>query len=423
METKRPILLPKQHIITNLIIKSFHDRYHHHNNGTQLNEIRQRYAIPKLRVALKSFIRHCQVCKNTRAAPNPPQMAQLPIARLSSFTRPFTFIGIDYFGPMNVKVGRRIEKRWGMLITCLTVRAVHIEISHTLSTDSCLMNLRNFMARRGTPRKIYCDNGTNFHGAERELKEAMTDVDQNYLASAFTTDTTEWHFNPPVSPHMGGSWERLVRSIKTTLRRIAPTRVPSDELFRSMLMEVENVVNSRPLTFVAVETADDEALTPNHFLLGSSNGSKPIGTFTDSNVLLRKNWMMAQQYSNHFWKRWINEYLPTLTRRSKWFERVKPLEIGDIVVLVDNLLPRNVWPKGCVVDVVKASDGQVRRAMVRTANGVYERPAMKLAVLDVQPKEEVLMDANLNTDGNNVGKPISTIDIPGKSVARNEEAP
>lgn len=359
-------------------------KYHHHNNATQLNEIRQVYAIPKLRVQLKTITKNCQDCKINHAIPKPPQMASLPPARLATFTRPFSFIGIDYFGPLIVKVGRRSEKRWGVLITCLTIRAVHIEISHTLSTDSCLMCLRNFMARRGTPKKIYSDCGTNFKGATRELQEAICNIDQSSLATAITTENTKWLFNPPASPHMGGSWERLVRSVKTTLQKITPTRNPSDELLRSMLMEVENVINSRPLTYVPLDSEDDEALTPNHFLLGSSSGCKPMGQYDDSGILLKRNWMVSQQFTNHFWKRWIREYLPTLTRRTKWLEPAKPLEVGNIVIIVDETLPRNVWPKGRITEVMKSKDGQVRRAKVKTANGTYERPAVKLAVLDVE---------------------------------------
>lgn len=358
-------------------------KYHHHNNATQLNEIRQVYAIPKLRVQLKTITKNCQDCKINHAIPKPPQMASLPPARLATFTRPFSFIGIDYFGPLIVKVGRRSEKRWGVLLTCLTIRAVHIEISHTLSTDSCLMCLRNFMARRGTPKEIYSDCGTIFKGATRELQEAICNIDQSSLATAITTENTKWLFNPPASPHMGGSWERLVRSVKTTLQKITPTRNPSDELLRSMLMEVENVINSRPLTYVPLDSEDDEALTPNHFLLRSSSGCIPMGQY-DSGILLKRNWMVSQQFTNHFWKRWIREYLPTLTRRTKWLEPAKPLEVGNIVIIVDETLPRNVWPKGRITEVMKSKDGQVRRAKVKTANGTYERPAVKLAVLDVE---------------------------------------
>lgn len=102
--------------------------------------------------------------------PQNPQMAILPKARVASFVAPFTFTGIDFFGPIMVTVNRHKEKRYGYLFTCLTVRAVHIEIAHSLTTSSCILVIRNFMSRRGIPLELYSDNGTNFIGAERELR-------------------------------------------------------------------------------------------------------------------------------------------------------------------------------------------------------------------------------------------------------------
>lgn len=129
---------------------------------------------------------------------------------------------------------------------------------------------------------------------------------------------------------------------------------------------------------------NEEALTPNHILLGSSSGAKPLAEVVDEGVLLRKNWRTAQQLANAFWKRWLREYLPVITRRCKWFDNVKPIEIDDIVYIADPDLPRNCWPKGRIVDVKISPDGQVRSATVKTATGLYNRPATKIAVLDVK---------------------------------------
>lgn len=285
-----------------------------------------------------------------------------------------------------------------MLITCLTVRAIHIEVAHTLSTDSCIMCMRNFMARRGVPLRVFSDNGTNFHGTNNELKSIWQAVDKNRLANEFTNANMEWNFNPPSAPHMGGSWERLVQSVKKVFLQIKPSRTPSDELLRSLLIEVEAVVNARPLTYIPVDH-DEEALTPKHFLFGSSNGLKPLGDFSNDGVTLKKNWMTVQQISNYFWKRWVREYMPTLTRRSKWFFNVKLIQVNDIVIIVDENSPRSSWPKGVVVETKIGKDGQVRQATVKTSTGTYIRPAVKLAVLDV--------DSSIS------GKPTVEVDVPG----------
>ncbi|XP_055920785.1 uncharacterized protein LOC129952291 [Eupeodes corollae] len=378
--------LIETHCITSLVVDDYHRKYHHLNHETALNEIRQKFHISELRVLLKSVRRDCQACKIQNARPQVPEMANLPKARLSAFCRPFTFVGVDFFGPIIVTVGRRNEKRWGALFTCLTIRAVHVEIAHSLTTDSFIMCLRNFMARRGTPLEIYSDNGTNFRGAEKVLKEELKQVDLGRVADEFVIAELKWNFNPPTTPHMGGAWERLVRSIKTVLYKILSSRKVGDESLRCALIEVENIINSRPLTFVSLDVTDDEALTPNHFLLGSSNGLKipcdPV------NLDLRKSWKQSQMLADIFWKKWVKAFLPTLNKRSKWFIKTKPITKGDLVIIVDNDLPRNCWPKGRVVDVVTAKDGQVRRAKVQTEHGVYERPSVKLAVLDIAGREQ-----------------------------------
>lgn len=381
-DTKRPIILPTNHRVTDLIVLEYHHNFHHIHHESVLNEVRQKYYIARLRILYKTIRSKCQRCRNERAMPIPPEMGALPAERLSAFTRPFSYTGVDCFGPITVAVGRRVEKRWGVIFTCLTIRAIHLEIIYSMNSDSCIMSLRNFIARRGTPRVIISDNGTNFHGSDRELRQALESIESHCAPAGI-----EWKFIPPASPHMGGSWERLIRSVKQVLTQIMPPRNPTDELLRAMLMEAESIVNSRPLTFVPLEADDGEALTPNHFLLGSSSGEKPPGEFTDSDLILRKNWKKSQQLANIFWKKWVKAYLPTLTRRTKWFTNTKPIEVGDIALLVDENLPRNSWPKGRILATYPGRDGAVRKVTIQTKTGIYDRPAVKIAILDVSSSE------------------------------------
>ncbi|XP_055644241.1 uncharacterized protein LOC129780229 [Toxorhynchites rutilus septentrionalis] len=386
-----PIILPPDHHITKLLILSTHLQYHNLNHETVVNELRQKYQIAKLRRVCHKVRRICQDCKNNQAQPAAPLMADLPDARLAAFIRPFSYAGIDYFGPITVAVGRRVEKRWGVLITCLVTRAVHIEIVHSLTTDSCIMAIQNFKSRRGTPLEFFSDQGTNFIGSNHELQKAYRRVDQNKLIKEFTSPTTKWTFNPPCSPHMGGSWERLVQSVKKILNKIQLPRNPTDEVLRNTLLEIENIINSRPLTYIPIDNDSTFALTPNHFLVGSSSGKKSLVSLNDDPATLRKNWKASQIYANIFWGRWVKEYLPTICRRTKWHQPVKPLQVGDVVVIADPDHPRNCWPMGRVVGTtVSSKDGQVRSAVVRTNNRYYERPAVKLAILDVGVNESKL---------------------------------
>ncbi|XP_053699271.1 uncharacterized protein LOC128746246 [Sabethes cyaneus] len=383
-DAKQPIILPRDHHATSLIIAHYHDKYHHQNHETVINEIRQKYSIPKLRIAFAKVRSNCQRCKNNHAMPTVPIMAELPAARLDAFSCPFSHVGVDFFGPYEVVLGRRTEKRWGMLATCLTIRAIHIEIVHSLNTDSCVMALRNFICRRGKPLVFYSDRGTNFIGANKELQTAEQSFRQEELMKEFEDSETSWQFLPPASPHMGGSWERLIGSVKKNLMAILLTRKPTDEVLRNLFAEVENTINARPLTHVPTDDDSAPALTPNDFLLGSSNGVKPLCTIDGSGVALRQGWRLSQAQANCFWKRWVSDYLPEITRRTKWFVDTKPIENGDIVVIVDPKLPRNCWPKGRILCTHPGRDGQPRSATVRTASGIYERPVAKLAVLDVR---------------------------------------
>ncbi|XP_055584824.1 uncharacterized protein LOC129737688 [Uranotaenia lowii] len=381
-ETVNPIILPSNHALTKLIVASYHDKYHHQNRETIVNEIRQKFYIANLRRVCNEVRSNCQHCKNRYAEPRPPKMYSLPPSRLAAHTRPFTHTGIDYFGPLEVVVGRKTEKRWGALFVCLTTRAIHLEVAYSLTSSSCIMVVRSFIARRGSPAIFYSDRGTNFIGAHRELKEALSKLNHDSIAEEFISSDTDWIFNTPASPHMGGSWERLVRSVKRILPELQVSRKPNDEELRNAFAEIEATLNRRPLTHVPVDYESCHALTPNHFLLGSSDGSKPLTDISDDSTTLKRGWLVSQAIANQFWKRWLRDYLPEITRRTKWYEPVKPIEVNDIVVIADPDLPRDCWPKGRVIKTT-SRDGQVRRAWVQTCKSIYERPAVKIAVLDV----------------------------------------
>ena len=129
-------------------------------------------------------------------------MAPFPECRLEAFARPFTNTGLDNFGPMEVTVRRSREKRYGALFTCLVTHAVHLEIACSLSTDSAIdiMAIRRFVSRRGCPRRIFSDSGTNFVGANNELKKVAQELDQERITAFLAPRGIEWIFNCPPRP-------------------------------------------------------------------------------------------------------------------------------------------------------------------------------------------------------------------------------
>jgi hypothetical protein len=313
-----------------------------------------------------------------------PVMANLPDCRMMEMKPIFNQCGLDFFGPMTVKHGKyEGRKRWGLLLTCLTVRAVHLELVTSLESDAFILAPRRFIAHRGAPDDIFCDNGTNFVGAHRELGEAVSNLNSSdKLFTLLARKSIQWHFLPPKAPHMGGAWESLVKSVKRALRAVLETRCVREDTLHTVMCEVERVLNSRPLTYVG---SDDDALkplTPNHSLLHSSQSiSVPVET-SDCDFTSRKRWRQSQVITDHFWRRWRKEYLPTLSPRAKWKGEVPNLKVDDVVLIVDNCAPRGQWKLARIVEIMPGSDGRVRVAKVKTSSGYLTRPVSQLCLLE-----------------------------------------
>eukprot|EP00794_Sanderia_malayensis_P008360 gene8360-biopygen6187 len=279
------------------------------------------------------------------------KMADLPQSRIVPGEPPFTHVGVDYFGPFHVKFGRSRVKRYGVIFTCLVTRAVHIEVAHSLDTDSFVNALRRFIARHGKPSEIKSDNGTNFTSAENELKHSIRQWNQQKVHDFLLQQEVSWHFNPPSASHM-------------------------EE--------------------VSDDARDPNALTPNHLLMLKSNDCYPPGIFSNKDSYSKKRWKQIQYLADLFWKRWVKEYLPTLQQRQKWLTPKRNLRENDIVLIVEKPLPRGAWRLGRVVDVHIGRDGLVRSAKVKTSQSELVRPVDKLCLLE--GSEENPADDELSTD-------------------------
>ncbi|XP_061719997.1 uncharacterized protein LOC133527124 [Cydia pomonella] len=355
-EVKRPLILDGKHPAVRLLIARYHQKAGHANKEKVLNELHQRFWILGLRNAARSVAHDCQFCKLRRARTFTPPMGNLPECRLAHHQRPFSFVGLDYFGPVLVSVGRRREKRYVALFTCLVIRAVHLEVVHSLTTDAAIMCLRRFIARRGTPQEIWSDHGTAFVGANRELRALYGDSVEDFAAN----ESINWRFIPPAAPFMGGAWERLVRSVKEALKVTLREQAPSDEVLSTLLAEAEALVNTRPLTHVSLDSDADEALTPAHFILTSPSGRPIPATLTEADLLSRNKWRRAVRLADHFWQRWVKEYLPCLSPRTGGGSPPN-IAVGDVVIVCDSNLPRGSWPKGRITALYPGRDGIIAR--------------------------------------------------------------
>ncbi|XP_055584897.1 uncharacterized protein LOC129737760 [Uranotaenia lowii] len=286
-------------------------------------------------------------------------MAALPVQRLIPFRRPFTFVGVDYLGPVEVSVGRRREKRWIVVFTCMVIRAVHLEVAHSLSAQSCLMLIRRFISRRGPATEYFSDNGTNFRGASREMLQQIRSID-HLCAHEFTNAITSWHFNPPATPHMGGVWERMVRSVKSVMAALDDGRKHNDEILLTTLAETEDIINSRPLTDVSSDS-ECEALSPNTFLRGSNpNEPQEVVHPTNQAEALRDS-------SNDPSNLQMNNGRGGLRNTFR-------LE-GDLVYVVEGS-KRKAWVRGVVEQLIVSKDGRIRQ--------VFKQGVANLAVLEIE---------------------------------------
>ena len=373
-EKKHPIILPYKHHVTDLIIKECHENLGHMGQESVLSSLRETVWIVKGRSAVRRVLGRCMTCQRQRnACPGEQFMADLPEVRVVPEKPPFTFVGVDYFGPLEVKQRRSRVKRYGCLFTCLTTRAVHIEIAHSLDTDSMINALRRFISVRGYPEQIRSDQGSNFTKADKELKEAIEEWNQHKINNFCRQKKIEWIFNPPSASHMGGAWERMIRSVRQILKAILKEQLVSDEVLSTVMAEAVNILNSRPLTRNSDSALDEQPLTPNHLLHLRPCPDLPPGIFDKDDLSCRRAWRQTQYLANLFWLRWTREYIPTLLERKKWNMRRRNLEVGDLVLLADKSFPRGKWPLGRVVEVMPSRDGLVRTVRVKTSCTVATR--------------------------------------------------
>ena len=365
-DARFPVILPEDHPVVPLLVMTYHRRTNHENTNTVMNELRQRVVFFNMVATIRRILSTCSRCAVRRTKPVPPQMGALPKDRLGIYQAPFSFVGVDYFGPVDVKIGRRHEKRWVALFTCLTTRAVYLELVTSLSAESCMAALDSLVARRGTPLRIHSDNATCFVAASKEYRGP-------------NGNALDWSFIPPSSPSMGGAWERLVGVVKSSLRNMDLSRTPTEETLRRALVQAERLVNSRPLTHIPVDPEEKESLTPNHFLLGSSSGLKADSGHTNDEDL-NKNLKDWEQIVSSFWMRFVKEYLPQISARSKWSTKVEPLKENDLVFICDQD-HRSGWKRGRIVKVFTDKEsGQVRDVVVSTGDGkTYRRGACAVA--------------------------------------------
>lgn len=386
-DAAHPAILPGAHHLTKLVISEAHITLLHGGVQMMLNYIRQRYWIIGAKGKLRQYVHSCVTCVRQRSRCGIQQMGDLPAVRVNP-SRAFWKSGVDYAGPMEYKSragrGFRKEKGYVALFVCLSTKAIHLEFVSDLSTVSFIAAFRRFVARRGKCSELLSDNATNFIGARRELGDIIKSRAHNEEVSRIlSNDNITWRTIPPRSPHFGGIWEAGVKSVKHHLRRIVGNQLMTFEEFSTMLAEIEAVLNSRPLCSLSDDPNDLNALTPGHFLIGSAPVVVPERDFTSTPINRLTRWQLVNQMTQHFWRRWHKEYLSSLQQRYKWTKNSPNVQIGQLVLLKDELLPPAKWRLARVIGTQPGQDGQVRVVILKHATGETTRAITRICILPI----------------------------------------
>ena len=385
IDTRYPIILPRTSWVTKLIVKQYHvDGYHSTGTNHTLAALSSKYWIISAREVIREVEKDCVVCRRRKAKLATQVMAPLPNVRLKMSLRPFTNAAVDYAGPFITIQGRSIRraKRYLCLFTCLNTRAIHLEMSFNMDTDSFLNAFSRMASRRGLPEKMFSDNGGNFVKADKELKDLMGQLDQEKIKQTTSNKGVQWSFNPPAAPHFGGVHEIMVKAAKKAIKNILGNADINDEELVTAFVGAEGLINSRPLTYQSSHPADDVPLTPNHFLYGQLGGTFAPDSIDESQFNLKKRWRRVQELIRHFWQRWMKEWIPSLNSRKKWNNEKDDFKVGDIVLVLSNDTPRGQWPLGRVTQIFVGSDGRVRVVKVQVGRNELTRSVHKLVPLE-----------------------------------------
>ncbi|GFW52081.1 integrase catalytic domain-containing protein [Trichonephila clavipes] len=368
---KFPILLPSKHKLTYLIVEYFHKKFLHSGPQSLLYQIRQNFWILNGRNICRKVVHNCVNCCKANPTCTDQIMADLPKDRVIK-NYPFNVSGVDFCGLFYIKYkGQRkgvYNKIYVCIFICFVSKAVHLDIVTDLTSNAFIATLKRFIFRRGKCAKLYSDNATNFVGANIELKKMFNLVckPDEALASYMASEGIDWKFLPPRAPNFGGLWEAGVKSFKFYLKRVVGNIRLTYEEFLTVIIQIEGMLNSRPLVPLSSDLDDLNVLTPSHFLIGRSITSIVEPDLTDLNENRLDNWQKITKIIQLIWKRWSVDYLNSLQQRNKWHFEKKNAKIGDMVIIKEDNLPSCQWSLGRINNIYPGKDSKVRVVEVKT---------------------------------------------------------
>lgn len=335
---KHPIILLGR--IKEMIIRFTHQINMHAGNSTTQRFLQEQYYISGIKNQIFNVIKRCVLCTRYKNKRIQPLMGQLPDVRVTQ-SHTFKNVEVDLAGPFLIKAGflrtSREMKVWIAVFVCMFTKAAHFEIVTSLSTNDFLQAFERFRNRRGQPRTIWCDNATNFVGAQNLLKSTWHDIFKEAQEHHLLNEI-QFRRIPKHSPSFGGIWEALVKSLKYFLKRMGNIKNLTYDEFATLLTKIEYIVNSRPLTTNPISIDEDPALTANHFLTQRGLQMTSIEAVKGFNIF------------TSLWRRYSTEVFASLQRKFTWHSTAsKQLNIDDIVVVSEPQGTPGEWKLGKVV--------------------------------------------------------------------------
>ena len=388
-EKTHPVILHRKSEIARLIVEEAHSSEEHVIGISAMKaRVSEKFTILGLGTLCKQVQSNCYRCRVQKGVRLVQQMAPLPINKLEEKIKAFENCGMDFAGPFEAKVERRMarKKLYILVITCLATRAVHLESTSGMTTNDIIAALSRFCDIRGTPKTIVTDNQPSFHKTDKDIHEWIASLDWNQIevetGMGFKPQSygITWIFNPPYAPHFGGIFETIVKATKRALAATITKADLTEDEFRTVVYAVMNRLNDRPIAIVGQEKQDLSPLTPNCFLMSNLGSALlPPNNLEKRQISPRDRWKYVLEIRNHFWKRFSEEIVPLLRTRTKWSEEKENLEVDDVVLEFSENSPRHAWKMLRVSKVFPSEDGLVRKVEVTNSGGqTYLRPIANL---------------------------------------------
>lgn len=411
-DERHPIILPQRHRLVELLIQNAHFQTNHGGPQLCIATLRQRFWIIGIRIAVKHFIsKKCTACIRHSKEAAQQLMAPLPAVR-TEIAPPFSRVGVDFAGPFVLRrlpatiaalrkavsdtpKGTTTIKGWVVVFVCLVTRAVHLDVAKGLDTESFLACFSRMTARRGLCSEIWSDNGTNFVGANNEIRRVLDDWNNHLPLQQLAEIGTTWKFITPGAPFQGGIWEAAVKTFKYHFYRTLGSRVLTIDQMYTLVVQIEACMNARPLFPASDDPSDLNPITPAHLVIGRSTLQRPysedVVQFPDNRLTL---WGLQQKLYQQYWSSWKHDYIAAQQQRNKWYKIHVNLKPNDMVLIQDENTPPSKWPYGKITEVIKSKDGLVRSAKIATATTtidannqpkasikIISRPVQKLCIL------------------------------------------